>query len=370
MEPVEATGTELHLGWRTQWRRMRTLTTGDVVDLLKTTANNWYDHNVPRLGASVTFYTLLSLAPLLVIVVAVASFFFGREAAEGQLVWQIRDLIGDNGAETVQALLQGAQRTGGGLFASVLGFITLTYGATAAVAELRDALNTIWCVPKKQQSGLRGVLAVLLDRTVAFATVVGLGFLLLVSLTVNTVLSALGERYHLILPTTEFVLHLIELLVSFFVIALLFALIYKLLPDLPLTWRDVIPGAIVTALLFSAGKVAIGMYLGRATIASTYGAAGSLVILLLWVYYSAQIFFFGAEFTQAYAQTFGSRPCDRAARAARVIASPLARPQQAEPEKHHVQIVTSIDAPEPEEKKSPEIAIVISGKDLNPENQH
>jgi membrane protein len=292
----------------------------------------------------------------------VASAVFGREAAEGQLVWQIRDLIGQKGAETVQALLSGAQRSGGGLIASILGTLTLIYGATAVVSELRDALNTIWCAPKRQQSGIRGVLSVLKDRTLAFATVVGLGFLLLVSLAVNAALAAFGQRYDVWLPAPEFALHLVELAISFLVIAALFGLIYKLLPDVPLEWRDVIPGAVVTALLFSAGKVAIGLYLGRATIASAYGAAGSLVILLLWVYYSAQIFFLGAEFTQAYAQTFGSRPCDRIRRPVEIVSSMsrIDRPEEQNPENAKVTIATSIDSPEPAERKAPEIELVTN----------
>jgi membrane protein len=348
MEPLATPGIDTQLSWKTQWRRIASLRWRDIAGLLKDTFNNWYDHNVPRLGASVTFYTLLSLAPLLVIVVAIASAVFGRAAAEGQLVWQIGDLIGHQGAATVQALLQGAQAPGAGTVASILGGVTLVYGATSVVAELRDALNTIWCVPKRQQTGLRGLLALLMDRTLAFATVVGLGFLLLVSLAVNAFLSALGKRYHVWLPAPEWVLQTMELFVSFSVIALLFALIYKLLPDLDLEWRDVIPGALVTSLLFSVGKVAIGIYLGKASIGSTYGAAGSLVILLLWVYYSAQIFFLGAEFTQAYAQTFGSRPCERVRRPVEIVKS-----------------TSEIEHPEePTPEPSGNIEVVSSGKNL------
>jgi membrane protein len=348
MEPIATPGINTELSWRTQWRRIVALRWPDVLGLLKTTAANWVEHNVPRLGASVTFYTLLSLAPLLVIVVAVAGLFFGRAAAEGQLVWQIRDLIGTRGAETVQELLRGANASGVGTIASVLGGLTLIYGATAVVSELRDALNTIWCVPKRQSSGLRGLVDIVKDRTLAFATVLGLGFLLLVSLTVNATISALGKRYQLWLPASEFALQLLETAVSFVVIAFLFALIYKLLPDLSLEWRDVIPGALFTALLFSMGKVAIGIYLGKASVGSTYGAAGSLVILLLWVYYSAQIFFLGAEFTQAYAQTFGSRPCDRMRRPVEIVES-----------------TAKIDEPdEPRPEPPSGIEVVRSGKDL------
>lgn len=349
MEPLETPGIDTEQSWRNHWRRMARLSWHEIRDLLTTTVNNWYEHNVPRLGASLTFYTLLSLAPLLVIVVAIASAFFGRAAAEGQLVWQIRDLIGTQGAETVQALLQAAQNPGAGILASVLGAVTLFFGATAVVAELRDALNTIWCVPRRQTSVLRGLVAVLLDRTLAFATVMGLGFLLLVSLAVSAALAAAGKRYELWLPVPDFVLSLLETTVSFFVIAALFGLIYKLLPDLPLEWRDVIPGALFTALLFSLGKLAIGAYLGRASIGSTYGAAGSLVVLLFWVYYSAQIFYLGAEFTQAYAESFGSRPCSRVRKTVQIVESPSAigRPHD-----------------QPEERPAPSIEVVSSGKNL------
>lgn len=297
--------------WKTQLRRLRTFRWADFREVLAASIGNWYAHNVPRLGASLAFYTLLSLAPLLVIVVAVAGAVFGREAAEGQLVWQIQDLIGRESAQTIQALLRGAQAPGAGTVASILGLLTLLYGATAVVAELRDALNTIWCVPKKEQTTLRSILGVLRDRTVSLAVVLGAGFLLLVSLAVNAALSALEKQYQGWLSSPAVVLRGLDLAVSFLVITFLFALMYKLLPDLDLEWRDVIPGAMVTSILFSTGKTLIGIYLGTATVASAYGAAGSLVVLLFWVYYSAQIFFLGAEFTQVYAQTFGSKPCDR-----------------------------------------------------------
>jgi membrane protein len=275
----------------------------------------------------VAFYTLLSLAPLLIIVVAVAGAVFGREAATGQLVWQIRDLIGKDGAELVQTLIRGAQRPGAGVFASILGVATLIYGATAVVSELRNALNTVWCVKREEQTGWQSVRELVIDRTLAFATVIGVGFLLIVSLAVNAALAAIGERYHGWLPSPEYVLQSLDFIVSYVVIAFLFALIYKLLPDLRLEWRDVIPGALATSLLFSAGKLLIGMYLGKAGLASTYGAAGSLVIVLVWVYYSAQIFFLGAEFTQAYAQRYGSRPCDRASVEVSVVSS-IDRPEE------------------------------------------
>ena len=272
------------------------------------------------------FYSLLSLAPLLIIVVAVAGAVFGRDAAQGQLVWQIQDLIGRDGAETVQTLLAGAQRPAAGALATVFGLLTLFYGAGTVVSELRDAMNTIWCVPPKASSGFRSIVDLLLDRTVAFAIVLGIGFLLLISLTVNAALSAVGGRFHESLPLPPWVFKALDFAITYVVITLLFAAMYKWLPNLYLEWRDVILGAMLTSLLFGLGKYLIGVYLGTAGIATTYGAAGSLVVVLLWVYYSAQIFFLGAEFTRAYAQLYGSHPCDR--------------PQP------DVQMVSSIESPE------------------------
>lgn len=311
--PIETTGVREKIGWRTHLERLRRISAADVRQLLSMTVNNWFLHNVPRLGASLAFYTMLSLAPLLIVVIAIASLAFGREAATGRLVWQIQDLVGRPGAEAIQAIIQGAQRQQTGVIATVLGLLTLLYGATSVVAELRSALNTIWCVRVSEQTGLQSILEVLRERTISFALVLGVGFLLVVSLAVNAALAAVGPRIHSYLPTPEWLLHVADFGITWIVIGSLFAVIYKYLPDLYLEWLDVLPGAVATSLLFSLGKIVIGVYIGKAGVASAYGAAGSLVVVLLWVYYSAQIFFFGAEFTQAWAQTFGSRPCGRAA---------------------------------------------------------
>jgi membrane protein len=321
MQPVETPGIHGKISWKTNLRRLTALNWSDIKQIATQTINNWYSHNAPRLGASLAFYTLLSLAPLLLIVVAIAGLVFGRKAATGQLVWQIQDLVGYNVAETVQTLLSAPGVQSAGTLATILGILALIYGATTVVAELRDALNTIWCVPRREQSGWRSIVSLLRDRTMAFATVIGIGFLLLVSLTVNAALAAAGAHYDALLPASPVLLQIVDFCISYLVISGLFAIIYKLVPDLRLEWRDVIPGALVTGLLFSLGRFVIGMYLGRTGIASAYGAAGSLVVLLLWVYYSAQIFFLGAEFTQAYAQTFGSHPCDRIDRDVRIAAN-------------------------------------------------
>jgi membrane protein len=292
----------------------------EFANLLQVALNNWSRHNIPRLGASLAFYTLLSLAPLLVVIITIASVVFGREAAEGQLVWQIQDWIGHAGAVTVQTLLKSAQRPGVGIVATTLGLLALLYGATAVVTELRSALNTIWGVPAKQETGLRSLLSILVDRGLSSLMVLGVGFLLLISLAINATLSALGGWFNRYLSTPEWALQFVNFVVSYALITILFGLLYKVVPDLDVAWRDVILGAAFTSLLFGVGKMFIGLYLGKAGIASPYGAAGSLVVVLVWVYYSAQLFFLGAEFTQAYALRFGSRPRDRIGHRVQIVA--------------------------------------------------
>jgi membrane protein len=233
------------------------------------------------------------LAPLLVIVVAIAALAYGKEAAQGQLFWQIRGLTGPEGARTIQRLLEGAHRFGTGAFATVLGFLTLAIGASSVVVELRGALNTIWHVAGPETTGFSSILRLIRERFYCFALVLGVGFLLLVSLVLNACLA-------------EAVLQAATALISFVVITGLFAAIYKLLPDVRLKWSDVMVGAAVTALLFTVGKQLIGLYLGKASFGSAYGAAGSLVVMLVWVYYSSQLFFLGAEFTKVYTKNFGS----------------------------------------------------------------
>jgi membrane protein len=300
--------------------RIAALRWSQISDLLNATWVNFLVDKVPRLGASLAFYTLLSLAPLLVVVIAIAGFAFGRDAATGQLVWQIQEVAGEEGAQFVRAMLTNAQKPAPGSIAAALGLATLFFGASAVVAELRDALNTIWRVPEKEVCGLlRSIIAVLRDRTWAFAMVMGVGFLLIVSLAINAALSALGSSFEGYLPTAEWVLQTANFLVSFLVIGFLFALIYKVLPDIHIAWGDVALGAAITSLLFSIGKLLIGLYLGKAGFGSTYGAAGSLVILLIWVYYSAQIFFLGAEFTHAYAERYGSHPEEAARHKVEII---------------------------------------------------
>ena len=278
----------------------------EVGALLKATGKAWIDDIAPRLGASLAFYTLLSLAPILIVVVAIAALAFGQKAAQGQLIWEIQDLVGTEGARAIQDLIQSAYKPATGTLATVLGVLTLVLGASAVMVDLRDALNTIWHVPAATFSSLRSFLRLVIERFYLFGLILGVGFLLLVSLALNAAITALGSLFGLLLPASVCVLHLAVFLISFLVITLLFAAIYKFLPDVPLKWSDVIVGACFTSLLFTIGKQLIGIYLGKASFGSAYGAAGSLVIVLVWVYYSSQLFFFGAEFTKVYTETFGS----------------------------------------------------------------
>jgi membrane protein len=302
---------------RLEFRRIRLLRWREIKYLLFRLGDDWYRHRVPRLGASLAFYTMLSLAPLVIVVLAVAGFAFGREAATGQLVWQIQELVGRPGAEVIQSLIKAAADPFAGGIATVVGLATLFFGASSVVAELRDALNTIWDVPTKETKfGIRTILGVLRERLLSFAVVLAFGFLLLVSLAVNAMVIAMGQYFAYWLKTPEWALQIANHVITFLVIAFLFAAMFRFLPDIEITWGDVAIGAVGTAVLFTIGKTLIGIYLGKASIGSTYGAAGSLVIMLVWVYYSAQIFFLGAEFTQAYANCFGSRPVERHERAA------------------------------------------------------
>jgi membrane protein len=289
-------------------RQFLRLRSADIGTLLKQTVSAWFDDNAPRLGAALAFYTLLSLAPLLIVVVAIAALAFGQKAAQGQLIWEIQDLVGTEGARAIQSLIQSAYKPAAGTTATVLGALTLFIGASAVVVELRDALNTIWHVPVPATvSSLRSLLRLIKERFYLFGLILGVGFLLLVSLALNAAVSVLGSLFGSLLPASESVLNVAVFLISFLVITLLFAAIYKFLPDVRLKWSDVIVGACFTSLLFTIGKQLIGLYLGNASFGSTYGAAGSLVIVLVWVYYSAQIFFLGAEFTKIYTEKFGSR---------------------------------------------------------------
>lgn len=278
----------------------------DIVGVLEETTSEWNDDNVQRLCASLAFFTLLSLAPLVVVVVAVGAAVFGRDAAEGQLAWEIRNLVGPVGAEAIQELIRGAYKPGAGTVATLLSILTLAFGASSVAVELHDALNTIWHVPAKTGHFTTRIAAFAKERFFSFMLVLGGGFILVVSLIWSAWIAAMGRYFGSVLSVPEFVLHLATFLVSFIAIALVFAAIYKIVPGVSLKWSDVIVGASFTALVFAIGKQLLAMYLGKVSLGSPYGAAGSLVTVLVWVYYSAQLFFLGAEFTKIYAKTYGS----------------------------------------------------------------
>jgi len=278
------------------------------------------NHKIQRLGASLAFYSALSLAPLLIVIVAIVGLAFSREATTGYLLWQMQDLVGRDGAEIIKTLMAGARKPTSGAIATVLGLMTLFLGASSVVAELKDALNTIWEVPAREnERAWHSILTYIKTRVVSFAMVLGVGFLLMVSLAVNAGLSALRAYYSEYLPTSHISLQLADMLITLIVIGFLFGAMFKLLPDVHVDWTDVALGAFITAILFAIGKLLIGIYLGRASFTSTYGAAGSLVVLLLWIYYSAQIFYLGAEFTHAYAEMYGSRPSDHIGREVEIV---------------------------------------------------
>lgn len=278
----------------------------DIKLLLMESFDEWRRQKASRLGASLAFYTLLSLAPLLLVVISIAGLVFGQRAAEGEVVGQVGQLVGAQGAHAIQLLLAGSRNTSHGILATVVGLITLLFGASGVLLELRDALNTIWEIPQPQTSGLHSVLQIIKERLFSFALVLAIGFLLLVSLVVNAWIAAAGAFFASMLPTPEVFLDIANVVISFVVTTGLFAAIYKVLPDARLEWRDVLLGAAVTSLLFTIGKLLIALYLGKASFASTYGAAASLVILVVWVYYSGQVFFLGAEFTKVFTNRHGS----------------------------------------------------------------
>jgi membrane protein len=277
-----------------------------ILPLFRVTLRNWSDDRVPRLGAALAFYIALSLAPTLVILLAIAGLLFSARAAENRLMLEIQGLVGQLGAKAIQAMIEGVHRPRSGIVTILLGLVPLFIGSSAAVSELKDALNTIWKVPEdKSFSTARNMCNVVKERFLSFAVVLGAGLFLLTSLLVNAGISAAGEFLKPVaLP--GFLIETVDWAVFFVVITVLFAFVFKVLPNVALEWGDVIIGAVLTSLLFSVGKALLGLYLGRAGFADTYGAAGSLVILLVWVYYSAQVLFFGAEFTRAYACRLGS----------------------------------------------------------------
>jgi membrane protein len=267
----------------------------------KEAAENWSRHQDSRQGAALAYYSVFSIGPLIVIAIAIAGFVFGREAVTGQVALSIKDMLGDTGAKAVQAMLVDASRPKEGLLATSLGIGALLFAAIGVVVQLKDALNIVWEIKETPGSGLWYYIR---SYVLSFAGVLSVGFLLLVSLLVTTALAAMGKYAAPYIQ--EWVFHLISILVSFCVITLLFAMMFKWLPDATIDWYDVWLGAIITAALFEIGKSAIGFYIGKQGLESTYGAAASIVVVLIWVYYSSQIILMGAEVTHAFAKHKGS----------------------------------------------------------------
>jgi membrane protein len=265
----------------------------------------WLNDYVLSMGAALAFYTLFSLAPLLLIAIAIAGMVFGQDAARGEIEVQLHSLMGESGAAAVQELLRSVHKPAQGVVATVTGILLLLIGATSVFVELQDALDRIWKVPARLKVG--GWLALVRARLLSFGMVLAMGFLLVVSLIVSAVLVAVGRWWMPVFGDWYGLATAANAISSFFVVTTLFAFIFKIMPRVQVRWSDVWVGAVATALLFTMGKSLIGLYIGRSGVVSGFGAAGSLVVVLLWVYYSAQIFLIGAEFTWAYAHNFGSR---------------------------------------------------------------
>jgi len=274
-----------------------------VVHVMRCAVTEWLDHRASSKGAALAFYTLFSLAPILVLVIAIAGFFYGTDAAQGQLLDELRGLVGQQGAETIQAILAGARNKESGKLATMIATGLLLVGATSAFAELKDSLDEIWGVPPPKDASWWDTIR---TRLLSFGLILTLGLLLMFTLVVSAALSVLERYLGGMWHSATIVLGWVAWAVSFLVIAVMFGAIYKLLPRVKLSWHDVTIGALGTAIMFTLGKFAIGLYIGNSGTTSSFGAAGSLIALLLWVYYSAQIFFLGAEFARQYALQMGS----------------------------------------------------------------
>jgi len=274
-----------------------------AVSMLRAAVGAWLDDYAPSMGAALAFYTLFSIAPLLLIVISVAGLVFGEQAARGEILSQLGGLVGTDSARTIESLLEGLNHPRAGLVGTLVGLVTLLVGATTVFAELQNAMDRIWRAPMRPVGGLW---ALLRARLLSLGLLLGIGFLLMVSLIVSAALAALGKWWEPWFNELIVLANVLNFIVSFGLIATTFAMIYKWIPRVKVAWRDVWIGAALTALLFTVGKSLIGLYIGRSGVASPFGAAASLVVLLLWVYYSAQIFLLGAEFTWVYAGRYGS----------------------------------------------------------------
>jgi membrane protein len=273
--------------------------------LIKESVNGFNNDNVLKLSGSLAYFTIFSIGPMLLVIIFFADIFYGREAVEGNIYSQIKSFVGPDAALQIQEIIRNATLSGKSKVTAVVGFITLLIGTTTVFAEIQDSINTIWNLKTKPE---KGWIKIILNRLLSFSVVVGLAFLLLVSLIVNGIMEAFGERLEMMFPQVAVVvIYTVNLILTFGVITLLFAIIFKVLPDAKIKWKDVAIGAVVTALLFLLGKFGITYYIGSSNIGSSYGAAGSVIVILIWVYYSAIILYFGAEFTKAYATHFGKK---------------------------------------------------------------
>jgi membrane protein len=280
-------------------KAMENLTLGGFWDVLKQAGRGFVKDKAPKLGASLAYYTIFSLGPMMIVILFLADLFWGRQAVEGRIYEQVRGLVGNKAALQIQEVIKNASVDGGSTLTTTVGFVTLLIGATTVFAEIQDSINSIWRLRAKSEKGL---IKMFMSRLLSFSLVVSLGFLLLVSLLVNTLVESLMAQLQERFPQTAVVLfYLLNLLLTIGIIWFLFAIIFKVLPDAVIRWTDVAVGALFTTLLFLGGKFAITYYIGRSDIGSTYGTAGSLVVLLLWIYFSAIILYFGAEFTKAFA---------------------------------------------------------------------
>ena len=310
--------------------------------LIKAAASSWVDDYAQSMGAALAYYTLFSLAPLLLIVISIAGLVFGVEAARGEIVDQLDGLMGRQGADAIQSLLESVSKPSEGLAATLVGGALLLIGASTVFAELQDAMDRIWRAPKRAKLGIWGLVRA---RLLSFGMVMGIGFLLMVSLVISAGLAALGKLWNPRFADWSATVNAINFLLSFGLTTTLFAMIYKVMPRVRVAWTDVWIGAGVTALLFTIGKFLIGLYIGKSGLTSGFGAAGSLVVVLVWVYYSAQIFFLGAEFTWAYAVTFGSKKEKPVPPAAPVVPSERAEkvPDASLLEAKHAAVVAEVE---------------------------
>lgn len=280
------------------------MTLKNIWILIKAATSSWVDDYAQSMGAALAYYTMFSIAPLLLIVISIAGMIFGVEAARGEIFSQLQGLMGQQGADAVKGLLESVSKPAESITAMLVGTVLLLIGATSVFGELQDALDRIWRAPKRHRSGIWSLLRA---RLLSFGMIAGIGFLLMVSLVVSAALAAIGKLWGPLFADWEILASTIDFLVTLVFTTVVFAMIYKTMPRARVDWADVWIGAAVTSLLFTIGKMLIGLYIGKSGVTSGFGAAGSLVVVLVWVYYSAQIFLLGAEFTWAYAQTFGSR---------------------------------------------------------------